>query len=143
MDQIEVAYSTLLARPTEFWKDKGAIGLDGQAHPRIVSLGGDHTIVRRNLFYARERVLTLRARPGLAHPPLPKLDLRPSLRYPLRLPLGLVGTLQIPRCRKWINFADQPWDVFLGSSARGADSRELEYPCRHKVQISRDGRYTA
>ncbi|KAF8846159.1 arginase deacetylase [Paxillus ammoniavirescens] len=49
MDQMEVAYSTLLARPlasdTSVWAQGAALAKDGREHPRIVSLGGDHTIV--------------------------------------------------------------------------------------------------
>ncbi|KIM47554.1 hypothetical protein M413DRAFT_15739 [Hebeloma cylindrosporum] len=49
VDQMEVAYSTLLARKVA--RGDGVhpmtslIAKDGQEHPRIVSLGGDHTIV--------------------------------------------------------------------------------------------------
>ncbi|KAM5531716.1 hypothetical protein V8D89_014636 [Ganoderma adspersum] len=49
LDQMEVAYSTLLARSTA---TDGALASatqkfakDGKQHPRIISLGGDHTIV--------------------------------------------------------------------------------------------------
>lgn len=54
VDQIEVAYSTLLKRPvpksaseeTEPVTSAGkSLALDGRPHPRIISLGGDHTIV--------------------------------------------------------------------------------------------------
>ncbi|THH09556.1 hypothetical protein EW145_g1930 [Phellinidium pouzarii] len=50
VDQMEVAYSTLLARPVANVSSYGsvstkALALDGKEHPRIVSLGGDHTIV--------------------------------------------------------------------------------------------------
>lgn len=50
MDQIEVAYSTLLTRPvaTEWAQENGrtkGLALDGREHPKIISLGGDHTIV--------------------------------------------------------------------------------------------------
>ncbi|KAF9055959.1 hypothetical protein BJ165DRAFT_1336801 [Panaeolus papilionaceus] len=52
IDQIEVAYSTLLNRPpARSEKDQEALpatrllAQDGKEHPRIVSLGGDHTIV--------------------------------------------------------------------------------------------------
>ena len=51
IDQMEVAYSTLLARPvakaagTGGFDATSTFALDGQAHPRIVTLGGDHTIV--------------------------------------------------------------------------------------------------
>jgi agmatinase len=46
LDQIETAYSTLLARPvaSEWAKYQGRmskIALDGQEHPRIITLGGD------------------------------------------------------------------------------------------------------
>jgi len=46
VDQMEVAYSTLLARPVvnESASLRG-MSLDGKPHPRIISLGGDHTIV--------------------------------------------------------------------------------------------------
>ncbi|KAH9858070.1 Arginase/deacetylase [Lenzites betulinus] len=51
VDQMEVAYSTLLARPVAS-KESTALSTvsqkfakDGKQHPRIVSLGGDHTIV--------------------------------------------------------------------------------------------------
>ncbi|GAA5842205.1 hypothetical protein JCM9279_002818 [Rhodotorula babjevae] len=49
LDQMETAYSTLLARKvaTEFTKEHGktqAHALDGEEHPVIISLGGDHTI---------------------------------------------------------------------------------------------------
>ncbi|KAI5117735.1 hypothetical protein M0805_002080 [Coniferiporia weirii] len=50
VDQMEVAYSTLLARPVSNSSISGgvktkALALNNKAHPRIVSLGGDHTIV--------------------------------------------------------------------------------------------------
>ncbi|KAA1467790.1 Arginase/deacetylase [Dentipellis sp. KUC8613] len=52
LDQMEVAYSTLLARPvaraendTESHDLTHVFARDGKAHPRIVTLGGDHTIV--------------------------------------------------------------------------------------------------
>lgn len=51
IDQMEAAYSTLLSRPvfggtSEVYKEKTrAFSLDGKEHPRIVTLGGDHTIV--------------------------------------------------------------------------------------------------
>ncbi|KAF8167412.1 hypothetical protein B0H34DRAFT_681784 [Crassisporium funariophilum] len=49
VDQMEVAYSTLLARPPTRGQDSVPvtrfIAKDGKEHPRIVSLGGDHTIV--------------------------------------------------------------------------------------------------
>ncbi|KDR85663.1 hypothetical protein GALMADRAFT_84702 [Galerina marginata CBS 339.88] len=49
MDQMEVAYSTLLARTPAREKENDPItsflAKDGMEHPRIVSLGGDHTIV--------------------------------------------------------------------------------------------------
>lgn len=52
LDQMEAAYSTLLARPvlggtgspTYKSRTKG-LAIDGKEHPRIVTLGGDHTIV--------------------------------------------------------------------------------------------------
>lgn len=55
IDQMEVAYSTLLQRPvhggtTAKYKSRtSAIAKDGKEHPRLVTLGGDHTIVRRLL----------------------------------------------------------------------------------------------
>ncbi|TFK41888.1 arginase family-domain-containing protein [Crucibulum laeve] len=49
VDQMEVAYSTLLARTvaSNSYKTLGtsSLAIDGLEHPRIVSLGGDHTIV--------------------------------------------------------------------------------------------------
>ncbi|KAF7327827.1 Arginase/deacetylase [Mycena kentingensis (nom. inval.)] len=47
VDQLEVAYSTLLARPAASGANKlnQKLGLEGMDAPRIVSLGGDHTIV--------------------------------------------------------------------------------------------------
>ncbi|KAJ6520395.1 arginase deacetylase [Mycena sanguinolenta] len=46
VDQMEVAYSTLLSRATAANSSpKPRLALDGVDHPRIVSLGGDHTIV--------------------------------------------------------------------------------------------------
>ncbi|GJN92306.1 hypothetical protein Rhopal_005336-T1 [Rhodotorula paludigena] len=49
LDQMETAYSTLLAREvaTDFAAEHGGIkafALDGKEHPKIISLGGDHTI---------------------------------------------------------------------------------------------------
>ena len=38
IDQMQVAYSTLLRRPVK-------AETEGGKHPRIVTLGGDHTIV--------------------------------------------------------------------------------------------------
>ncbi|KAG9314170.1 arginase family-domain-containing protein [Chiua virens] len=49
VDQIEVAYNTLLARPlasgSSLWSGGAVLAKDSREHPRIVSLGGDHTIV--------------------------------------------------------------------------------------------------
>ncbi|KJA28491.1 hypothetical protein HYPSUDRAFT_128943 [Hypholoma sublateritium FD-334 SS-4] len=48
IDQMEVAYSSLLARPAARGTDQPVTSLlarDGLEHPRIISLGGDHTIV--------------------------------------------------------------------------------------------------
>ncbi|KAL4269197.1 arginase family protein [Pleurotus pulmonarius] len=51
VDQMEVAYSTLLDRPVPFKEQVQASkaswvkAQDGLIHPRIISLGGDHTIV--------------------------------------------------------------------------------------------------
>ncbi|EKM61356.1 uncharacterized protein PHACADRAFT_83422 [Phanerochaete carnosa HHB-10118-sp] len=50
VDQMEVAYSTLLARPVTHADDPvhgitSAFAKDGKEHPRIVTMGGDHTIV--------------------------------------------------------------------------------------------------
>ncbi|KAJ7749506.1 Arginase/deacetylase [Mycena maculata] len=51
MDQMEVAYDTLLARPvrggvTSAYKSRtAAFAKDGKEHPRLITLGGDHTIV--------------------------------------------------------------------------------------------------
>ncbi|KAJ7108788.1 hypothetical protein C8R44DRAFT_834142 [Mycena epipterygia] len=47
IDQMEVAYSTLLARPVqgETKSSTAAMAKDGKEHPRLVTLGGDHTIV--------------------------------------------------------------------------------------------------
>jgi len=47
LDQMQTAYRTLLNRPI-VGKTAGkntVLGKDGQEHPRIISLGGDHTIV--------------------------------------------------------------------------------------------------
>ncbi|KAF5376005.1 hypothetical protein D9757_008813 [Collybiopsis confluens] len=51
IDQMEAAYSTLLARPvlggvSEKYRERTrSFALDGKEHPRIITLGGDHTIV--------------------------------------------------------------------------------------------------
>ncbi|KAI6047836.1 arginase family-domain-containing protein [Pisolithus marmoratus] len=49
IDQMEVAYSSLLARSISSkvpaWKEGAILAKDGREHPRIVSMGGDHTIV--------------------------------------------------------------------------------------------------
>ncbi|KAJ6487627.1 arginase deacetylase [Mycena sanguinolenta] len=47
IDQMEVAYSTLLARPVqgETKSSTAVMAKDGKEHPRLVTLGGDHTIV--------------------------------------------------------------------------------------------------
>lgn len=49
-EQVEVAFDTLLARPiaSEWTRERGAtsrFSLDGEEHPRLVTLGGDHSIV--------------------------------------------------------------------------------------------------
>lgn len=52
IDQMEAAYSTLLGRPVQggttaaYKPSTAAFALDGIEHPRLVTLGGDHTIVR-------------------------------------------------------------------------------------------------
>lgn len=47
IDEMQVAYQTLINRPTTSKKTKYTSGLakDGEEHPRILTLGGDHTIV--------------------------------------------------------------------------------------------------
>lgn len=50
MDQMEAAYSTLLKRPIAASQGvqgarTGRLAKDGVDHPRILTLGGDHTIV--------------------------------------------------------------------------------------------------
>ncbi|EGN99986.1 hypothetical protein SERLA73DRAFT_106914 [Serpula lacrymans var. lacrymans S7.3] len=49
IDQMEVAYSTLLARTiassSTSWPQGAVIANDEREHPRIITLGGDHTIV--------------------------------------------------------------------------------------------------
>ncbi|KAF8216517.1 Ureohydrolase [Mycena galopus ATCC 62051] len=51
IDQMEAAYSTLLGRPVHggttaaYRPSTAAFALDGVEHPRVVTLGGDHTIV--------------------------------------------------------------------------------------------------
>jgi agmatinase len=51
IDQMEAAYSTLLARPVKggnsaaYKSRTAALAKDGEEHPRIITLGGDHTIV--------------------------------------------------------------------------------------------------
>ncbi|KAK0220636.1 hypothetical protein IW262DRAFT_1557350 [Armillaria fumosa] len=45
IDQMEVAYMTLINRPTVGATRTSALAKDGVEHPRIITLGGDHTIV--------------------------------------------------------------------------------------------------
>ena len=50
IDQMETAYTTLLGRSVanssaQSNAQMSTLALDGRPHPRIVSLGGDHTIV--------------------------------------------------------------------------------------------------
>ncbi|KAF5371805.1 hypothetical protein D9758_003456 [Tetrapyrgos nigripes] len=51
LDQMEAAYDTLLSRPVlggidEMYKERTKqFALDGKEHPRIITLGGDHTVV--------------------------------------------------------------------------------------------------
>ncbi|KAK4056928.1 hypothetical protein OIO90_002178 [Microbotryomycetes sp. JL221] len=49
-EQMETAYTTLLSRPvaTEYAQQLGgmkALALDGKEHPRLITLGGDHSVV--------------------------------------------------------------------------------------------------
>ncbi|KAK0207381.1 hypothetical protein IW262DRAFT_1246638, partial [Armillaria fumosa] len=45
IDQMEVAYTTLINRPTVGAARMSALAKDGVEHPRIITLGGDHTVV--------------------------------------------------------------------------------------------------
>lgn len=51
VDQMEAAYSTLLSRPvfggegSMYQERTKSFAKDGKEHPRIITLGGDHTIV--------------------------------------------------------------------------------------------------
>src|ERR1700761_6903823 len=61
IDQMEAAYATLLSRPvkggaTSAYKSRtAAFAKDGEEHPRLITLGGDHTIVGPLAgFFARE-----------------------------------------------------------------------------------------
>jgi agmatinase len=51
--QIKAAYSSMLnhpvANPGKMAELGMAKGLDGEYHPRVIALGGDHTIVRHSL----------------------------------------------------------------------------------------------
>ena len=49
IQQIEAAYTTLIERPIASQEEgsfsSAHLAKDGKEHPRIISLGGDHTIV--------------------------------------------------------------------------------------------------
>lgn len=57
IDQMEAAYDTLIGRPSyggtiPTYKSRTAfLAKDGVDHPRVVTLGGDHTIVSRLYLY--------------------------------------------------------------------------------------------
>jgi arginase family enzyme len=69
IDQVRAAYSSLLSRKVvspERMKGLGyAKGLDGEYHPRMVTLGGDHTIV--SVFSVCARAKCKSESPGTAH----------------------------------------------------------------------------
>lgn len=58
IDQMEAAYTTLISRPVPV-KEGAApsrlakLAKDGKDHPKIVTLGGDHTIVRISILVCR------------------------------------------------------------------------------------------
>ncbi|KAK4051828.1 hypothetical protein OIV83_002533 [Microbotryomycetes sp. JL201] len=48
LDQLQVAYESLLSRPVanpQIARQIDSLALDGSKHPRLVAMGGDHTIV--------------------------------------------------------------------------------------------------
>ena len=65
IDQIETAYSTLISRPiaSPWAEDNGGmkkLALDGKEHPRVVTLGGDHTSVHSWTIRFSRRLTVLR-----------------------------------------------------------------------------------
>jgi agmatinase len=67
IDQMEAAYSTLLGRPVQGGAT-AAFAIDGKEHPRLVTLGGDHTIVAVPLrFRWMELTVCDRFSPSYAH----------------------------------------------------------------------------
>lgn len=84
IDQIKAAYRSMLHKPvtnpSEFEKRGMAKGLDGEYHPRIIALGGDHTIVRFS-----SSLPLLHTKPtGPSHPRRDTRSVRTSQCDPLR-----------------------------------------------------------
>jgi len=103
--QIENGHKELLHRPTfsPLGNDSLTgqplvpISLDGKHHPRVVTLGGDHTIVlpllRFVLFQQVFRTSGLILRPQVY-----SLCIRPNFCHPLRLSLGHMEAFRVRRC---------------------------------------------
>lgn len=81
--QVKAAYRSMLHHPVASPLRMEGLGmqkgLDGEYHPRIIALGGDHTIVRPQ---APLHTCLMRSS-GVTHPRCSSRSLRPSLRYPL------------------------------------------------------------
>jgi arginase family enzyme len=57
LEQMEIAYDTLLQHPTVHTEVFGVRdALESRAHPFILTLGGDHTIVRSWLYIVKHFV---------------------------------------------------------------------------------------
>jgi len=113
-----VAYSTLLARKVA--RDEGVhpttsfIAKDGKEHPRIISLGGDHTIVRTPVLASDIWHYEPWFR-GTAHNALVAQNLWSCLCDTLRRSSGYLG--YVPRPNDG-SIQIYPWD-FLLPCARG------------------------
>ncbi len=86
---MEAAYDTLLSRPvmggiSEAYKSRtAAFAKDGKEHPRIVTLGGDHTIVRASNRGDSKYDAYIQTLQGPPHLAFSEQSLRTGFRYPL------------------------------------------------------------
>lgn len=102
IEQMEVAYTTLLQRPVAVSGEISTyapppLGLDGKEHPRIVSLGGDHTIVSTSSLQHHSLLTKAFHFLGSANPSVIEQNIWSCCSHPFRRSPGHLASFRLPR----------------------------------------------
>lgn len=137
---MEVAYTTLLNRPVASSENDTEssrrlpftfLGNDGKKHPRIISLGGDHTIVW--IFIPTNLISALNQWLGPSHSSITISNIWSNFGHSFRCSFGHVVALRISRCR-YCASSFEPWHILLGSCPRRTTFQH-QYSCGNQDKI--------